>query len=276
MRKLSNQSQRLLSLLFNKSIILLLTLSFIQTSSAQTNSAENVAVQKSNGQPISSNTSKSIHAFFNNSAGVTIKRYNQQLLEVTVGTRSIFASNDGRYLYVGKVIDTQEKIDIGEQVAQKNRLKKIANLDDEYQLSFPATSKELFEVTLFTDIDCGYCRRFHDSMAQYNALGIRINYVMLPRAGKNSSTYNKTAAVLCTSSPQENMTLAMQGKFSAPTSPVDSRCKNKLDKQMSLANELGITATPTILFANGAVIEGAVKPEQLLAQLNQINTGSEK
>lgn len=254
--------------------ILVMTLfSFTQTSHAQSNNAQEAMVKENNSQPISSNASKSIHAFFNNSTEVSIKRYNQQLLEVTIGARSVFASNDGRYLYVGKVIDTQEKSDISEQVAQKNRLKKLANLDDEYQLIFPAIAKELFEVTLFTDIDCGYCRRFHGSMTQYNALGIRINYLMLPRAGKNSNSYHKTAAVLCSTNPQENMTLAMQGKFSVPTSSVDARCRNKLDKQMSLANELGITATPTLLLANGAVIEGVVTPEQLLAQLEQVNTG---
>ncbi len=249
---------------------ILAVFAFTQASHAQNNNAQEAMIKEHNRQPISSNTSKSIKAFFNNSAEVSIKRYNQQLLEVTIGARSVFASNDGRYLYVGKVIDTQEKIDISEKVAQNNRLKKLTNLDDEYQLSFPATAKELFEVTLFTDIDCGYCRRFHGSMTQYNALGIRINYVMLPRAGKNSTSYNKTAAVLCSSNPQENMTLAMQGKYSAPVSSANTRCRNNLDKQMLLANELGITATPTMLLANGEVIEGVVNPEQLLAQLKQV------
>jgi len=249
---------------------------FIQTTHAQSNNAQEVTTKESNSHPIALNASKRIHTFFNNSAEVSIKRHNKQLLEVTIGARSVFASDDGRYLYVGKVIDTQEKVDISEQVAQNNRLKRLANLDDEYQLSFPATAKELFEVTLFTDIDCGYCRRFHGSMTQYNALGIRINYVMLPRAGENSHSYNKTAAVLCSANPQENMTLAMQGKFSTPTSSVHTRCRNNLNKQMSLANELGIAATPTMLLANGAIIEGVLSPEQLLAQLKQVNRGSGK
>jgi len=278
MRNLSNKTQHFIGMVFKLTsiIFLITTFTLTQVSYAQSTNSEAEAVQQTNSQPISSNTSKSIHDFFNNSAEVSIKRYNQQLLEVNIGARSVFASNDGRYLYVGKVIDTQEKTDISEGVAQRNRLNKLAHLDDEYQLTFAATAKELFEVTLFTDIDCGYCRRFHSSMTQYNDLGIRINYVMLPRAGKNSNSYNKTAAVLCSSNPQENMTLAMQGQFSAPTSSVNTRCRNNLNKQMLLANELGITATPTMLLANGAVIEGVVNPEQLLAQLKQIKTSYSK
>lgn len=243
---------------------------FPQTSHAQSNNAQEAVVKDNNSLPISPDTSKRIQAFFNNSSEVSIQRFNHQLLEVNIGARSVFASNDGRFLYVGDVIDTQEKIDISEQVAQSNRLKKLGKIDDTNQLSFPATTKELFEVTLFTDIDCGYCRRFHGSMAQYNALGIRVNYVMFPRAGKNSKSYDKTAAVLCSVNPQENMTLAMQGQLPTSTMSVKKNCQHNLDQQMSLAAEFGISATPTILLPNGGVIEGVLKPEQLLAQLIHI------
>jgi thiol:disulfide interchange protein DsbC len=165
------------------------------------------------------------------------------------------------------VIDTHEKIDIGEQVTQINRVHALAKLDSNNQLTFPATVNELFSVSLFTDIDCGYCRRFHENMTQYNALGIRVNYLMLPRAGKNSASYDKTAAVLCSSTPQESMTLAMQGKFSAGTALVDSACKDNLDKQMLIATQFGISATPTLLLPNGGIIEGVINPEKLLIQL---------
>jgi len=244
----------------------------ISTSHAQNHDSQTATSKKSDNQVILSSSAKRINDFFNHSTEVSIKRFNQQLLEVTIGARSVFASNDGRYLYVGKVIDTQDKVDISEELAQAHRQNKLAMFDNSNQLSFPATIKEQYEVTLFTDIDCGYCRRFHNNMAQYNALGIRINYLMLPRAGKNSTSYHKTVAVLCSTNPQENMTLAMQGKYSVPTSAKDTRCRSKLNEQMLLANELGITATPTILFANGKIIEGVVSPEQLLAQLKQVKS----
>jgi len=218
---------------------------------------------------ITSDAYQSIQSFFQNNPELSIQRYNQELLEVSVGARSFLASNDGRYVYLGKVIDTRKRTDISEQVSRKKRLEALVKLDDKYKLSFPATVKELFAVTLFTDVDCGYCRRFHRNMAQYNALGIRVDYLMFPRAGKRSASYDKTAEVLCSENPQDNMTLAMKGKFSASTSSIKTKCQQSLDQQMLLAAKLGISATPTMLLPNGGIIEGALNPEQLLAQLQQ-------
>jgi thiol:disulfide interchange protein DsbC len=237
---------------------------FIQTSYALSDSGQEFAPSS-----ISPDAYQSISTFFKNPPDLSIQRYNQQLLEVNIGTRNFFASNDGRYIYAGTVIDTQQKIDLSEQVAQKKRVNLLDKLKNENQLIFPATIKELFSVTLFTDIDCGYCRRFHGNMAQYNALGIRVNYVMLPRAGKNSSSYDKTAAVLCSLKPQESMTFAMQGTFSTPSTSASKACQRNLDEQMLLAAEFGISATPTMLLPNGVVIQGVLTPEQLLAQLHQ-------
>ena len=252
------------------SVIVLILLANMQVSAAQDTNPQGSIVNNPIKKAISAKADKRIRDFFQSSAELTITPYNQQLIAINIGARSFFASKNGRYIYVGKVIDTQLNIDISEQLAQKSRLKKLAKFDESKQLIFPATGEELFAVTLFTDIDCGYCRRFHSNMAQYNALGIRVNYLMLPRAGKNSKSYDKTAAVLCSTNPQENMTLAMQGHFSASSISVKKNCQDSLDQQMSLAAEFGISATPTMLLPNGGVIEGVLNPGQLLAQLKQI------
>jgi len=248
-------------------IVFIILLICAYTSDAQAKNFPINSVENMTKQSISAEVEARIRNFFHRSPGMVIQPYNQQLITITIGARSFFASRDGRYIYVGKVIDSQLKIDISEQLAQQNRLNILAEVDDSLQLVFPATGEELFAVTLFTDIDCGYCRRFHSQMAQYNALGIRINYLMLPRAGKHSASYDKTAAVLCSLNRQENMTLAMQGRLSTLPLPAKRTCQKELDQQMLLSTQLGIAATPTILLPNGGIIEGALSPEQLLAQL---------
>jgi len=251
------------------SVIAILLFVYSQTSNAQGSTPQINSDKNALKQAISAQVTQKITDFFPNSSEITVTPYNQQLIAINIGGRSFLASKDGRYIYLGKVIDTQLKIDISQQVAQNNRLKQLGKLAKNQQLIFPATGEELFAVTLFTDIDCGYCRRFHSNMAQYNALGITVNYLMLPRAGKNSTSYDKTAAVLCSLNPQENMTLAMQGRFSAASTSMKENCQHHLDKQMSLATEFGISATPTMLLPNGGLIEGVLNPEQLLAQLKQ-------
>ncbi|MCJ8321163.1 MAG: DsbC family protein [Colwellia sp.] len=250
-------------------ILATIVITFTKVSFAQVNSAEEQVTQELAQQGISSQAYKSINSFFDGSPEISLQRYNQQLIEVDVAGRSFFASNDGRYVFTGKIFDTLEKTDITEQVAQKKRVRKLAEFDDKNQLTFPANIKELFAVTLFTDIDCGYCRRFHSNMTQYNDLGIRVNYVMLPRAGKHSKSYDKTAAVLCSENPQDNMTLAMQGKYSAKNTSMNTRCNKNLNEQMLLAAEFGISSTPSMILPSGKLIVGVLSPEQLLVRLQQ-------
>jgi thiol:disulfide interchange protein DsbC len=251
------------------SIITIVWLAVTQANYAQAEHINNVDTQESDDHTISSTAFKNIKTFFGDYSEVSIRRYNQGLLEINTGIRSYFSSIDGRYLFLGKIIDTQNKIDISEQVARGHRVNILAQFDNENTVTFPATAKELFFVNLFTDIDCGYCRRFHSNMAQYNALGIRVNYFMLPRAGKHSKSYNKTTAVLCSQNPQKNITLAMQGRLFTSSS-TNTSCQSNLDEQMLVANKLGISVTPTMLLPNGDLIEGALSPDKLLAQLTQV------
>jgi thiol:disulfide interchange protein DsbC len=240
-----------------------------QGKSIPENSTQQDHIPQGDNIKISPDAYQAIHEFFQNTSDVSIQRYNQQLLQINIGARSFIASNDGRYIYAGKVIDTREKIDISEQITQKNRIKTLATLSNKNKLTFPATVKELYSVTMFTDIDCGYCRRFHNNMAQYNALGIRVNYLMFPRAGKKSESYNKTAAVLCSENPQEKITMAMQGRFPVSDPSIGKTCQQNLDQQMLVARKLGISATPTIVLPHGGIIEGALHPDKLLAQLKR-------
>jgi thiol:disulfide interchange protein DsbC len=266
MKIIKNKTRNFSGSLFIIVAIALLAFTCNSYAQAQIHNVLADTVQNNENSSISPEAYKSIQTYFKNSPDIAIERYNQQLIEVKIGARSFLSSNDGRYIFVGKVIDTYDNVDISEKIAQKNRVGKLSGIDKNNQLTFPATTKELFSVTLFTDIDCGYCRGFHRNMDQYNALGIKVNYLMFPRAGKNSPSYDKTAAVLCTQNPQNSMTQAMQGQFSA-SSLASSMCQKNLDKQMELAVEFGINATPTLILPNGEIVLGALPPKQLLAKL---------
>ena len=112
-----------------------------------------------------------------------ITQYNSQLIEINLGAKTLFASTDGRYIFAGAIIDTHSKTNIVELKAKQNRKFKLDNLSKDMQLNFPSTIEEQHTITLFTDIDCGYCRRFHKQIPELNAKGISVNYIMLPRAG---------------------------------------------------------------------------------------------
>jgi len=192
-----------------------------------------------------------------------ITKYDSQLIEINLGAKTLFASIDGKYIFAGAVIDTQSKINIVELKEKQNRKIKLDNLPKEMRLSFPATVKQQHTITLFTDIDCGYCRRFHKQIPELNDKGISVNYIMLPRAGLNSPSFDKTNSVLCSDNPQLNMTLAMNNQFNA-----NNVCNSNLKQQLALASEFGINSTPTIILPDGSINPGYLTLKQLTQILN--------
>ena len=198
-----------------------------------------------------------IKNLFNNDAKLVIVPHEKQLLSISLSAKTFFASADGRYLFAGPVIDTESMQNISELKSQEYRAKRMATLDKAMYLSYPA-SNERESVTLFTDIDCGYCRKFHTQIEAFNAAGITVNYVMLPRSGMDSPSFTKTLSVLCSKNPQQNMTLAMQGQYFGL-----NRCVSTLPQQLELAQELGIQNTPSMVLPDGRLKLGLMSPEQV-------------
>ena len=204
-----------------------------------------------------------IKSFFPNAEHLSLKPFDNQLIEISAGSHTYFASGDGRYLFAGPVLDTSSGQNITELKERQYRQKRISSLNDAMTLSFPASTPSRSSVTLFTDIDCGYCRRFHAQIEKYTRQGIDVNYVMLPRAGRNSSSFVKTVSVLCSDNPRKNMTLAMKNQFTGTYN-----CSHSLVQQMQLAEELGIDSTPTMVLPGGEKAIGLIPPTNLLVKLN--------
>ncbi|SFC42739.1 DsbC family protein [Pseudoalteromonas denitrificans] len=208
-------------------------------------------------------TISKIKAIFNTQSNIKVKPFDSQLIEINLGAKTLFASPNGKYIFAGPVINTQNRTNIVDTKEKQYRANKIKHLPDNMQLRFPATTEAQHTITLFTDIDCGYCRRFHTQIPELNAKGISVNYIMLPRAGLNSKSFNKTVSVLCSDDPQKNMTLAMKNQFTS-----SQTCKNSVTEQLALANEFGISSTPTLILPDGTINIGLVNSEQLINLLN--------
>lgn len=207
---------------------------------------------------ISEAAKQNIRAMFKEAAEIQIEPYNDQLLVITLGPKTLFASRDGKYMFTGPVFDTKTKIDLVEVEDNQYRQRRLSQLAPDMYLSFPASTNEQHTVTVFTDIDCTYCRRLHTSMPEYNELGITVNYVMLPRSGLNSTSYDKAASVFCSSNPTGNMTLAMKGEFDQKNS-----CAHTITDQYQLAMEFGINSTPTMIMPDGEIKVGFLAPAAL-------------
>lgn len=184
------------------------------------------------------------------------------LYEATIGAQVLYFSADGRYMFQGELVDLQERRSLTEPRRQSRRVALIKDISDKDTLIYPAKGEKKQTITVFTDIDCGYCRRLHQHMADMNERGIEVRYLMMPRAGLDSPSYRKAVAVWCSDNPREALTQAKLGK----DIPFKD-CTNPVRDHMALADELGVTATPTMVTNTGAVWPGYLPPDELQARL---------
>ena len=191
------------------------------------------------------------------------------LLMVQIQGDILYATADGLYLIQGRVINMETREDLTEAAKSESRKEVIATIDTSKQITF-APEDPQYELMVFTDIDCGYCRKLHAQMAEYNANGIAIHYLAFPRAGIGSPSYDKAVSVWCAEDQQGAMTLAKAG-----SDPDPQQCDNPIAEQYQLGQELGVTGTPALLTSSGQLIPGYVPPEQLRERLDKLAAASE-
>ncbi|PCJ30108.1 MAG: disulfide bond formation protein DsbC [Gammaproteobacteria bacterium] len=182
---------------------------------------------------------------------------NTKLYEVIIAGEIIYFSEDGRYVFQGDVIEleTRENITENKRLMLKEQILSSLNEDD---MIIYEPKKTHYTLTVFTDIDCGYCRKLHKQMDQYNALGIRIRYMAFPRAGVGSEAFDKAEAVWCSDDRQLAMTDAKEGF------DIDSEaCVTPVQAHYELGRRLGVTGTPALFMDNGTMLPGYVPPIRL-------------
>jgi len=184
------------------------------------------------------------------------------IYEVTRGADVTYSSADGRYVIVGDMIDVDNDSNISETRRRGIRARMLESIPDTEALVFsPKTPK--YTITVFTDIDCGYCRRLHSQIAEYNRLGVRVRYLFFPRTGPNTESWYKAEAVWCSPNRNEALTRAKNGEdIKAPKCPADI-----VARDYELGHKLSVEGTPSIFLASGEMLGGYLPPAQLVQYL---------
>ncbi|NOQ81757.1 MAG: thioredoxin fold domain-containing protein [Methylophaga sp.] len=199
--------------------------------------------------------------------GVTIEGIqpldNTGLFETIVNGEIIYFSEDARYVFQGDVIALETRENITEAKRVSLRKETLASLNEADMIIYEPNKTE-HTLTVFTDIDCGYCRKLHMQMDEYNALGIRIRYMAFPRAGLDSEAFDKAEDVWCADNRKQAMTDAKNGK------QVDSEsCTTPVGYQYKLGKRLGVNGTPALFLESGQMLPGYVPPKRLKKILDE-------
>ena len=172
-----------------------------------------------------------------------------------------YAYVDGDYALIGDLFNTKSKTNLGEAAAGEKMAGVIDAVDESKMILFGPKKPERY-VTVFTDIDCGYCRKLHAEVPQLNDAGIQVRYLAYPRAGVPSESYDKYVAVWCNDDQQEALTMAKSGQHVA-----SANCENPIQETFDLGRKVGVRGTPTMIFDDGTVVPGYVQYEELIERL---------
>ena len=192
--------------------------------------------------------------------------------EAIANGQFVYVSKDGRYVIDGSAFDVANKLDLTAAARAKMRKAALARIGPDKRIEFApkAPMATRHTVTVFTDVDCPFCRHFHDQIAQINAKGIAVDYLFFPLS-IHPGADKKAEAVWCSKDRASAYTAVMSGQ-----DPGQATCPNPVAELTKLALSLGINGTPTMLAPDGSQISGqiAMSPDQLAAELDRLAAAS--
>jgi len=195
------------------------------------------------------------------------------MVEVVTDQGLFYASIDGNFLLHGKMYGLGENVsNLTEESLAQVRIDGMVKFSDD-MIVYPAKN-EKHVVTVFTDITCGYCRKMHEQIEDYNDKGITVRYLAYPRAGVKDRTggysqgFKDLRSIWCHEDPQQALTKAKNG------SNVAARiCDKPIEDEFNFGRQVGVTGTPAIMLANGMMVPGYQDPSKLFALLETAQQG---
>ncbi|MFK8015947.1 MAG: DsbC family protein [Gammaproteobacteria bacterium] len=184
--------------------------------------------------------------------------------EIMLGAKVAYVSADAKYVMRGDLIELATNFNHTEARMNGARVDALAAVNDDEAITFsPANVKH--SMTVFTDIDCGYCRKLHGEIADLEKLGVEVKYLFFPRAGPGTASWEKAESVWCADDRNAAMTAAKAGKPVEPKACGDEA----IAQQYALGRQVGLTGTPTIVTESGEIISGYLPAQRLVARLEQ-------
>jgi thiol:disulfide interchange protein DsbC len=182
------------------------------------------------------------------------------------GAEVSYLTADGKYYLDGNVYDMATRANLTEVLRARARVALINAVPETEMLIF-SPKNPLYTITVFTDVDCQFCRKLHSDMTELNKLGVRVRYLFYPRSGPNTESWRKAEVVWCSADRNDTLTRAKAGaqldmnKTCGPT---------PIAREYALGQSLGVRGTPAIVTESGDFINGYMPPRDLLQAIKQL------
>jgi len=185
--------------------------------------------------------------------------------EVVYGTQVMYFTVDGNYAFSGSLFDLESGKNLTDVTMSRSRREEISRVKDEDMVVYEPNGRVRHTITVFTDVDCAYCRKLHSEMSEYKDLGIKVRYLMFPRTRIGSPAFEKAVSVWCADDRNAAMDLAKAGKKIPEKS-----CDNPVQEQHDLGLAMGVNGTPAILLESGELLPGYKPAGKLSSYLDEV------
>lgn len=172
-----------------------------------------------------------------------------------------YAYVNGDFILLGDLYNSKDKENVGDKKVAERMAGLIEDVPTSKMIVFGPENPKRY-ITVFTDIDCGYCRKLHNEVPELNKAGIQVRYLAFPRAGIGSASHKKYVSVWCNDDQQSSLTAAKSGD-NVPT----ASCDNPVEESYNLGRQVGVRGTPTIIFDDGTVSPGYLPSAELIKRL---------
>ena len=189
------------------------------------------------------------------------------MYQVAIGSNVAYVTRDGRYIVQGEIYDTETSQNLTEMSRAKARVGFLSSVEPENMIVFsPKDGEVKHRITIFTDIDCGYCRQFHRDIDQVTALGIEVHYLFYPRTGPDTESWAKAEKVWCANDRNGALTRAKLGG----TVPDASCDADVVSAHFELGQSVGVRGTPAVFAEDGELLGGYLPPATLAKLLDEL------
>jgi thiol:disulfide interchange protein DsbC len=188
------------------------------------------------------------------------------IYEFMQGVDISYLTADGKYFLDGNLYDMESRENLTETQRMHARVAMISAVPESQMLIFGPKNAQ-YAITVFTDVDCAYCRKLHSEMAELNRLGVRVRYMFYPRTGPNTESWKKAEVVWCSANRNEALTRAKAGAQLDMTKVCDG---TPVAREYALGQSIGVHGTPAIVTENGDYIAGYMPPRELVQELKDL------
>lgn len=183
------------------------------------------------------------------------------LYEIELDSKIFYTTSDGKYLVMGDLVDLRSQSNLTEDRRATLRTRMLDKVGEENMIVI-GPDKPQRTLTVFTDVDCGYCAKFHLDVPALNKQGVKVRYLFYPRTGLNSESYRRAVAVWCAKDRVKAIGIAKAGgKLDMKT------CANPVESHYRLGERMEVGGTPSIFLDNGKVLPGYIPAPRLLGIL---------